>query len=460
MSQLKKFFENIENHHKSKGLFFGENKFLYQDLLSKSYDLARLLESYSYRKVFSNLKNSPLSITLYIASWIADIDFFVPINPRLVDAELGGILEENSLFITDKLCQLELNELEILYIKDEIEFLKSIPKTQNYKMFEKVITAHISSGTTGFYQKHQHNINQIIKYAQNRVDDLGLNQDDHLLIALSINHAFAFSYQLLPALIMGLDITVIREFNPKLVAKVINESNVTALALLPTMYYFLVQEYINKNNKLHYLSVAGDVASESLNNLVKTKLGIPLLNGIGMTEVFGYGQNLSDKNSNTIKIFKDTKVRIDKFVNSNYGKIFIKNYILPLNNKQEWLETGDIGSFDSQKYELTFYGRYKDIIIKGGSNISPIELEQSILKISEIKSCVVVGKYDKIWGESIWAYLVAEKEYSLEYINNKLAKYLSQYKMLDGIVYIDKIPITPTGKTDRKKLKEQINYEF
>ncbi|MED7788550.1 class I adenylate-forming enzyme family protein [Francisella sp. 19X1-34] len=459
MSQLRNFLANIKSHNDDRHIFFANKKYSYREILYKAYDLARLLESYKYKKIFSNLKNSPLSISLYIASWIADIDLFVPINPRLVDSELQGILEEQSLFITDKLSHLELDELEILNIKDEIEFFESISKTQNYKVFEKTIIAHVSSGTTGFYQKHQHNIDQIIEYAQNRVDDLGLKQNDHLLVALSINHAYAFSYQILPALVIGLDVTIIPEFEPKLVANIINESNVTALALLPIMYHFLVQENIKKNN-LRYLSVAGDITSESLNNSVKAKLGIALLNGIGMTEVFGYGQNIIAKNDNTIKVFSDTKVNIAKFAKSNYGKIFIKNNIVPLNNNNEWLETGDIGSFDSQKHELTFYGRYKDIIIKGGSNISPIELERYILTIPKIKDCVVIGKYDKIWGENIWAFLVADEKYSLGSINKELTRYISEYKKLDGVVYLDKIPMTITGKIDRKKLKELINNEF
>ncbi|WP_150467378.1 class I adenylate-forming enzyme family protein [Francisella sp. SYW-9] len=460
MSQLRNFLENIRSYNKDKYIFFANEKYSYKEILEKSYDLARLLESYKYRKIFSNLKNSPLSISLYIASWIADIDLFVPINPRLVDSELEGILEDNSLFITDKLSHLESDRLKILYVKDHMVFLKSLAKTQDYKIFARAITAHVSSGTTGFYQKHQHDINQIIKYAQNRVNDLGLQSNDHLLVALSINHAFAFSYQILPALAMGLDITVISEFDSKLIAKIINKSNITALALLPTMYHFLIKENVTKNHNLRYLSVAGDVVSESLNNLVKQKLGISLLNGIGMTEVFGYGQNINAKSSNSIKIFLDTKVKIDKFANNNYGKIFIKNNTTPLNSLNEWLETGDIGSFDSKKHELTFYGRYKDIIIKGGSNISPIELENSILKIPRIKGCVVVGKYDRIWGENIWAFLVTDNKYSLGSINKELTKYVSEYKKLDGVVYLDEIPMTVTGKIDRKKLKELINNEL
>ncbi|APC91581.1 MULTISPECIES: class I adenylate-forming enzyme family protein [Francisella] len=457
MKQLSEFLANIKNYGKNNYIFFENRRYNYAEILQSSYRLARVLESYQYRKIYSNLKNSPLSVSLYIASWIADIDLFVPINPRLVTNELAAIVEDDSLFITDKICDLQI---KTLYIENELDFFDKLAQTEDFTIYAKALTAHVSSGTTGFYQKHLHNIEQIIKYAKNRVTDLGLKQDDHLLVALSINHAFAFSYQILPALAMGLDITIMREFEAKLVAKIINQADVTALALLPTMYYFLIEQDISNKNNLRYLSVAGDVANPSLATAVKEKLGLPLLNGIGMTEVFGYGQNISaSATTNIVKIFADTQVRIAKFTNVNYGKIFIKNNMLPLNNQTPWLETGDIGSFDSQRYELSFYGRCKDIIIKGGSNISPLELETAILKIAGINDCIVTSKHDKIWGETIWAYLVTPKQYCLDFINNQLSKYLAEYKKLDGIVYIDKIPLTVTGKTDRKKLKEMINHE-
>ena len=456
MKQLRKFLENIKNYGKNNYIFFENKKYDYVQILEKSYSLARFLESCGERKIYSNLKNSPLLVSLYIASWIADIDLFVPINPRLVDNELAAIVEDDSLFITDKISGLEVNKL---YIENPTSFFENLEYTQDYTIYAKALTVHVSSGTTGFYQKHLHNINQIVKYANDRITDLGFKKDDHLLVALSINHAFAFSYQILPALAIGLDITIICEFDARLVAEIINQNNVTALALLPTMYHFLLEQNINNNNNLRYLSVAGDIVSESLANQVESKFGIPLLNGLGMTEIFGYGQNISANKVNKVKIFADTQVKIVKFENSGYGKIFIKNNMLPLNIQTEWLETGDIGSFDDQSHELSFYGRYKDIIIKGGSNISPIELETAILKIPNINNCIVTSKRDKIWGETVWAYLVASQQYSLEFINNQLSSYIAEYKKLDGIIYISEIPTTTTGKIDRKKLKEMINHE-
>lgn len=135
--------------------------------------------------------------------------------------------------------------------------------TNDFMVYENSITAHISSGTTGFYQKHCHSISQCIDYAYKTEEYLGLERSDKLLIALSINHAFAFSYQLLPALVIGLDISFIGEFNPDIMAKKIVAENITAIALLPTMYHFLIKENLSAH-KLKYLAVAGDIITESL----------------------------------------------------------------------------------------------------------------------------------------------------------------------------------------------------
>ncbi|KEI35790.1 O-succinylbenzoic acid--CoA ligase [Francisella sp. W12-1067] len=464
MPLVENFLQRVSSYSSQRKVYFEDQEYSYNQIVTKSYDLARLLESYKYKKVFFNLKNSPLTICLYLASWIAEIELVVPVNPRLIDKELEGILETNSLFLTDK-DSIELtefykkNNIEVLIIDNEIKFLENITKTTDFSVFSKAITAHVSSGTTGAYKKHMHNINQIIEYAKNRANDLDLVIDDHLLIALSMNHAFAFSYQLLPTLAIGLDITIIREFNPQKMAQIISRCKVTSLALLPTMYYFLLKENITKHT-LRYLSVAGDLASEKLYKAIKQKLGLPLLNGIGMTEIFGYGQNVCENTSiNEVEIFKDTEIKIEKFEGCTYGKIFIRSFMLPINNKKEWLKTGDIGSFDEQTKKLTFYGRYKDIIIKGGSNISPVELENIILKLASIKSCVVVGKKDKIWGELVCAIIVSESKISLEELNKHLLKYLAEYKKVDLLLNFDQIPLTNTGKVDRKKIRQIVENE-
>lgn len=461
MSQLQKFLRKIESHN-NKYVYFENTKFTYSEIIDKSYALARVIEQHNRKKIFFNLKNSPLSICLYLASLIADVDFSIPINPRLVDSELVSILEPDSIFFTfQKSVFLDdfanKNNIKIIKIFDEVGSLKALKKPQDFRIYNKCQIAHVSSGTTGFYQKHYHSIDQIINYATTQTYRLGLMKEDHLLIVLSVNHAYAFSYQLLPALELGLNITFVKEFTPQGVLKIINNSKVSALALLPSMYYLLELDKININS-LRYVSVAGDMISEDLQERISNKLQLPLLTGIGMTEVFGYGQNTVLEEVNIIEVFPDTNIKIEKFDGVDYGKIFIKNEMLPLGSCQDWFETGDVGSFNERAYKLKFYGRYKDIIIKGGSNIAPKEIENIILKIDGINDCVVVGKTDKIWGEVLCGFLVTDKiESTLDFINDHLVNYLAKYKKIDHIVKVDKIPLTPTGKINRKHLKEIAN---
>ncbi|MBD5784414.1 long-chain fatty acid--CoA ligase, partial [Francisella tularensis subsp. holarctica] len=123
--------------------------------------------------------------------------------------KLIAIVDGDSLFITNKISNLELNKL---YIENATCLFESLEYIQDYITHAKALTAHVISGTTGFYQKYLHKIDQIIKYANDRIADLGIKQDDHLLVALSINHAFAFSSQILTVLARGFNITINREF--------------------------------------------------------------------------------------------------------------------------------------------------------------------------------------------------------------------------------------------------------
>ena len=88
MTTVETFLQKISNHSNESKIYFEDRAYTYKQIVDKSYDLARFLESQNYSKVFFNLRNSPLSFCLYIASWIADIELLVPINPRLIDKEI------------------------------------------------------------------------------------------------------------------------------------------------------------------------------------------------------------------------------------------------------------------------------------------------------------------------------------------------------------------------------------
>lgn len=126
-------------------------------------------------------------------------------------------------------------------------------------------------------------------------------------------------------------------------------------------------------------------------------------------------------------------------------------------NKQKiidgWLHTGDLGYLDEAGY-LYVVDRRTDLIISGGENIYPSEIENALVKIPQIKEAGVVGVADDTWGEVPVAYVVLHEPISKTDILQKLSKQLAKYKLPKKIKFIDEMPRNASNKLVRKKLKE------
>ena len=126
-----------------------------------------------------------------------------------------------------------------------------------------------------------------------------------------------------------------------------------------------------------------------------------------------------------------------------------------------WFHTGDLGKKDNGKFYFT--DRKKDLIIKGGINIVPMEIEEVVHEHPNVLECAVVGKDHEIFGEDI--VLVAVKNGAIQ--NNKLSveiknlckKRFSPYKVPSHIEFWKNIPKTPSKKLLRKKVREIINRD-
>ena len=237
--------------------------------------------------------------------------------------------------------------------------------------------------------------------------------------------------------------------------KTISDDPITAIALLPGMYQQLIEckQHIAKHS-ISYLSVAGDYVSEKLHHEVESLFKKPLLIGIGMTEVYGYAQNIYPHRY-AATVFKEIKIKIKAADHEGFGEIMIASRMNPIGCHGEWIATGDIGNFNKKNRQLTLRGRVKDIIIKGGSNISPAEIEFYLLKYHMIDKCIVIG-HDTVRGQKIVAFIVSRIDLTnnLEDINYFLSTYIARYKLLDKIYCINEIPTTLSGKYDRKLLQD------
>ena len=127
-----------------------------------------------------------------------------------------------------------------------------------------------------------------------------------------------------------------------------------------------------------------------------------------------------------------------------------------------WLKTGDLATRDAEGF-YTFVGRSKLLIIRGGSNISPQEVEEVIDHHPAVLSCCVVGVPDKHFGERVRAYVLLNgypgprptAEGIILYTRQRLAL----YKCPESVVFLDKMPYTAVGKMDRQSLKKRAAEE-
>ena len=439
--------------------------------------------------------NSPLNYLVYFAGSYAGIKTLA-INPRLSNFELINILEQyrpGILCVEQKrvnneleefayasgmkICEIAENPLQsdlfaVLkdYLARDREFSPDLNGTYIY---------HLTSGANGRAKFCEHTAGQVLVYGQNRADDMGYHLTDHLLISLSLNHAFAFSYQLLPAVALGLTVTILPGFSPEAVFNELNGSQITSMAMLPSMAYFLslyAEKQTNFSHSIRYALVAGDALPLSFSDKFKSIFNVDLYQGIGMTEVYGYAQNTPEKNkprssgrafdSTVIEIRDDNGIILNA---GNIGNVYINNeatvtqYLFqPELTKDDiqkgYINTGDVGYLDEENY-FYFLGRKKQIIIRGGSNISPIEVESVFYLHPEVLEVGVVGKNNPIYGQVVWAYveLMNRSQVTLEELGLHCSKYLAQYKLPEEIIVVNALPKNATGKIDRYQLQALAN---
>lgn len=478
------FLDHLQSwHHKTVFIYAGK-VFSYQWLVKAAKQMAGWLVNNQYTALMFTTKNSPLTALLYLGGWLSSCKLY-PVNPRLISHEVIQIIARANpsvLLIEPDQADKKLvdycseHNIVLEIIDSQLSFIENLPcigaPTNADPISDQAITYHISSGTGGHYNFHGHTLSQILYYGYRRQFDLGLDSDDTLLIVLSLNHAYAFSYQLLPGLAMGLSMVLLPAFNAEAVKNAITHHNITAVALLPTMYYLLCQLIKNDkeyNHCLRLLSVAGDQVQAILVKMVEKTLRVSLKNGIGMSEVYGYGQNTQvTLPANKIKLFDEIECKINPLSLTEInraaktviiGEIYLKTPTQPVGYTEKWLATGDLGYFDKQRY-LHFFGRIKDIIVKGGSNISPIEIEHCLYQLSGIDEVAVVGRSHEIWGVLICACIVTTDNTTYltkASINQYLSSYLALYKHIDEIYFMSALPKNSMAKLDRSALTRVTN---
>ena len=124
-------------------------------------------------------------------------------------------------------------------------------------------------------------------------------------------------------------------------------------------------------------------------------------------------------------------------------------------DKDGWLHTGDLGRFEPDGM-LQFAGRIKDIIIRSGENIAPVEIEQVLMEQPEIRAAKVLGASHPIWGESVEACLVLKGEFDEVSFRERLKTRLASFKIPSHFFIYDTFPLNENGKLDQRTLQSDM----
>ena len=127
--------------------------------------------------------------------------------------------------------------------------------------------------------------------------------------------------------------------------------------------------------------------------------------------------------------------------------------------KGGWLHTGDVGSFDDDGF-LTLHDRSKDLIISGGMNIYPREVEEALLRHPHVTAVAVVGRPDPEWGEAVVAFVVTDGEPTTrDDLDRHCIDSIARFKRPKEYVFVDALPVNNYGKVLKRELRQQLRAE-
>jgi long-chain acyl-CoA synthetase len=272
---------------------------------------------------------------------------------------------------------------------------------------------------------------------------------------------------------------ILPAFDLDRVLDVLAAGRVTKLFAVPTVYVRLlgVQDLKEKMGVVRYsFSAAASMAAEIVRRW-KERTGLTIHEGYGLTEsasavtynhyyrhvigsigttVPGVEVQIRDEHGNRMDQGREGEICIR-------GRNIMRGY---LNNPEgtkeafwanDWFRSGDIGVFDENAY-LYIVDRVKDMIITGGENVYPREVEEVLYTRPEVQECAVIGLPDKEWGERVTAFIIPQPGKTIDEteLKNFLKSRLSPFKVPKAYHTVSDLPRSPAGKILKRELKKQI----
>ncbi|WNG88100.1 long-chain-fatty-acid--CoA ligase FadD2 [Mycobacterium sp. ITM-2016-00317] len=289
-------------------------------------------------------------------------------------------------------------------------------------------------------------------------------------------HALGFLHSTI-AMMLGSTLVLRRRFKPATVLADIEKYRVTAIVVVPVMLSRMLDKLDKSSPKpdlssLRIVFVSGSQLGAELAGRALKELGPIIYNLYGSTEVafatIAGPQHLSINPATVGPVVKGMKVRIlddngNDVPRGEVGRIFVGNFF-PFQGytggggKQiidGLLSSGDVGYFDENDL-LYVSGRDDEMIVSGGENVFPAEIEDLVSGHPEVVEATAIGVEDKEWGHRLRCFVVKAEGATVDEdaIKSYVRENLARYKVPREVVFLDELPRNPTGKILKRELRE------
>lgn len=374
-------------------------------------------------------------------------------------------------------------KLDLILRKGTTVLPEALEERESLVKPEDISTIQFTSGTKGNPKAVCTKQVSILNNALTNAYNIGYTNEDKVLLGTPLFHILGYIGTALTILTAGGTLVLLEKFQTKRVLEVIEQEQCTSFHGVPTVYQYMLNKYHSYNlSSLKKGMIAGAYCREEVAGEILSKLKMEKLANIyGQTEVISIGEidympeNIGKEKG--FRILQGVNVKIvdgkthQELPAGTVGEVAVNSHFVMLGYyKNEaataktlidgWVYTGDLARID-ESGQIFLQGRMSDVIIRGGENISSVEIEKCLGRIEKIQEIAIVGVPDALLGEEIAAFITLKEGEVLEAdeVYAYAHKYLAKQEYPKHIFIKESLPYTASGKVKKYELVEWFKKE-
>lgn len=407
----------------------------------------------------------------------------VPLNLRMTRDDWSKMIAQarvNLILVDRDHCDIVNRTVIPIYVLDDKSLQQSLtgtaPTTQPIASeieLDQEATVIFTSGTSGQPR------GVVLTFGNHYFNALGSNENialrhgDCWLLSLPLYHVGGLSILFRP-LLAGTTVQMMGRVDANMISELLDSGRITHLSLVPTLLTQLLATRQGRPfpSSLKVILLGGAHAPRSLVEQIKS-LSLPVVMSYGMTETASQicSTRLGDPPERLISSGRPLNYRELRILDSNgletargipgeiavRGDILFKGYIdaieTELLDDQGWFLTGDIGYQESDGY-LIVIGRQDEMLVSGGENIHPSEIEGNVESHGGVTVCKVIAVDDPVWGQRpvLFVETTAPNDFEIDSLREFLRQHLAGFKVPQEIFALARLPRNAMGKIDRIEL--------